>query len=112
MDLNYKEIGARIAAKRRALGLKQAQVAEIADLSDNYLSNIERGHSVTSLETLAGICKALDMTFDEVLLGAQNRKAGIPDEKTLAQKLALLDEKDRELVFAFTDMLIGRSGRK
>ena len=41
MDLDYKEIGKRIALRRKELGLKQSEVEERADLSQKYLSNIE-----------------------------------------------------------------------
>ena len=52
MDLNYSEIGARIARRRRQLGMKQFEVEEKADISYKYLSNIERGISIPSLEVL------------------------------------------------------------
>lgn len=46
MDLDYKEIGKRIARRRRQLKLRQAEVEEKADIGYKYLSNIERGLSV------------------------------------------------------------------
>ena len=49
MDLNYSEIGARIARRRRQLGMKQFEVEEKADISYKYLSNIERGISIPAL---------------------------------------------------------------
>lgn len=35
MDLDYKEIGKRIALRRKDMGLKQSEVEERADLSQN-----------------------------------------------------------------------------
>ena len=49
MDINYKVIGKRIAVRRRELGLKQAQVEEMAGIGYKYLSNIERGISIPSI---------------------------------------------------------------
>ena len=40
MELDYTEIGKRIAKRRKELGLRQAQLSEMADISDPYLSNI------------------------------------------------------------------------
>ena len=68
MDLNYSEIGARIARRRRQLGMKQFEVEEKADISYKYLSNIERGISIPSLEVLMRLAEVLKTTPDEFLL--------------------------------------------
>ena len=49
MEINYEEIGKRIARRRKELGLKQSEVEEKADLSQKYLSNIERSISIPSI---------------------------------------------------------------
>ena len=59
MDLNYKEIGKRIAHRRKELGLKQSEVEEKADLSQKYLSNIERSISIPSVEVIMRLALAL-----------------------------------------------------
>ena len=69
--VDYKEVGKRIAARRRELGLKQWQVNEMAGLCNNYLSNVERATTVISIDVLMKICTALDTTPDELLLGAE-----------------------------------------
>ena len=68
--VDYKEVGKRIAARRRELGLKQWQVNEMAGLCNNYLSNVERATTVISIDVLMKICAALDTTPDALLLGA------------------------------------------
>lgn len=62
MDLDYKEIGKRIARRRKELGLKQSEVEERADLSQKYLSNIERSISIPSIEVIMRLAVALDTT--------------------------------------------------
>lgn len=52
MYIDFESLGKRIAQRRMALGYKQNELAEMADLSNNYLSNIENGHSIPSLTTL------------------------------------------------------------
>ena len=69
MDINYEEIGKRIAHQRKELGLKQSEVEEKADLSQKYLSNIERSISIPSIEVIMRIALALDTTPDEFLVG-------------------------------------------
>lgn len=69
MSMDYHEIGQRIAARRKLLGLRQTQVCETCGINSNYLSNIERAVSIPSLEIFMRICAALDTTPDQMLLG-------------------------------------------
>ncbi len=68
MAIDYKELGHRIAARRKALGLKQFEVCEKADMNPKYLSCIETARSVPSLEVLMKILQVLDLQPNEVLL--------------------------------------------
>lgn len=70
MEVDYLEIGNRIAKRRKALGLKQVQVCERAGINDKYLSCIERATSIPSLEVLMRLAHALDTTPDEFLVGS------------------------------------------
>ena len=67
--VNYYEIGLRIRTRRKEMRLKQNELAELADLSNNYLSNIENGRSIPSIEVLVRICGVLKITPDYLLLG-------------------------------------------
>lgn len=69
MELDYSEIGKRIARRRKELGLRQTQVCEKAEINDKYLSCIERATSIPSLEVLMRLALALDTTPDEFLTG-------------------------------------------
>ncbi len=70
MDLDYEEIGKRIARRRKELGLRQVQVCERAGINDKYLSCIERATSIPSLEVSMTLALALDTTPDEFLVGS------------------------------------------
>lgn len=70
MELDYSEIGRRIARRRKELGLRQVQVCERAGINDKYLSCIERATSIPSLEVIIKIALALDTTPDEFLMGS------------------------------------------
>ena len=69
MYVDYKEVGRRIASRRKELGLKQNKVNEMAGLSDKYLSNIETARSIPSIDVLMKICNSLDTTPDYLLIG-------------------------------------------
>ena len=70
MELDYSEIGRRIAKRRKELGLRQTQVCERAGINDKYLSCIERASSIPSLEVIMKLALALDTTPDEFLTGS------------------------------------------
>lgn len=70
MELDYSEIGRRIARRRKELGLRQIQVCEKAEINDKYLSCIERATSIPSLEVIMKLAIALDTTPDEFLTGS------------------------------------------
>lgn len=73
MDLDYTEIGKRIAKRRKKLGLKQAEVEERADIGYKYLTSIERAISIPSTEVIMRLAIALDTTPDEFLVGTVRR---------------------------------------
>lgn len=70
MELDYSEIGKRIAWRRKELDLKQAEVCERAGINDKYLSCIERATSIPSLEVIMKLALALDTTPDTFLTGS------------------------------------------
>ena len=73
MELDYSQIGRRIAQRRRELGLRQVEVCEQAGISDKYLSCIERATSIPSLEVVMKLAVALDTTPDAFLVGGVRR---------------------------------------
>lgn len=67
MEIEFSVLGKRISQRRHELRLKQCAVAEKAGISDNYLSNIENGKSISSLQSFSDICIALSTTPDYFL---------------------------------------------
>lgn len=100
MDLDYKEIGNRIALRRKKLGLKQSEVEEQAEIGYKYLSNIERGISIPSIEVIMRLSIALDTTPDEFLLGA-SKTSKDEEWKNIATMLSKLDSKQLYLAKSF-----------
>ena len=104
MYVDYKELGKRIAKRRKELGLKQSEVNELADLSDKYLSNIERATSVLSVDVLMKLCTALSTTPNDLLLGtAAEDIKGL--EENLAQKIAALNPQQLKLAASLIDWI-------
>lgn len=68
MDLK-QHIGMRLRAARTRRGLTQEEVAEQLGKAVETISNIERGHTLTGLETLDRLCRRLEIPMSEVLEG-------------------------------------------
>ena len=99
MEMDYKEIGRRIARRRHELGLKQNAVEEKAEIGYKYLSSIERGFSIPSIEVIMRLAAALDTTPDEFLVGTSSHM----DEKwkNVAERLKGLNEKQLDFADGF-----------
>jgi len=55
----YRVLGEAVRTKRKKARLSQEQLAEKADLTRNYIGDIERAEKKITLETLAKLAKAL-----------------------------------------------------
>lgn len=101
MDVDYSRIGKLIKRRREKLDLTQAVLAERCDITEQYVSNIERSISIPSTETIMKLAAALDTTPDEFLVGS-SRWPG-EEWKTVADKLRPLNGRQLELVSSFVD---------
>lgn len=99
MGLDYREIGRRIAKRRKELGLKQSAVEEKAEIGFKYLSSIETGKSIPSTEVIMRLAAALDTTPDEFLVGTARHE----DEawRDVAEELRTLTPGQLELTKNF-----------
>ena len=59
-NLVYK-LGVRIRTLRKAAGLTQEQLAEVAAVSVNFMGYVERGQRAPSIKTLEQIAQALNV---------------------------------------------------
>lgn len=109
MELDYLQLGKRIADRRRQMNLKQNALAEYVGISNNYLSSIEGGKERPSLEIIVGICNALQVTPDFLLMGTMHSN-NIP--QNIADGLRLCSSDDVELVSAIVQVMIARRSRK
>lgn len=99
MSLDYISIGRRIARRRKQLNLTQMKVAELADISEPYLSNIERAVSIPSTEVVMRLAAALDTTPDEFLVGAAHSEGD--RWRMVAERLRLLDDNRLNMADSF-----------
>ena len=61
-------IGKAIRYNRKKKGLSQYELAELTNLSPSYISEIETGKKVPSIDTLLNIADALDVDLWDLLI--------------------------------------------
>lgn len=89
------DIGLRIRALREHKNLSQEDIEKRSGLLRTYISRVENGHTVPSLETIEKIARALGMSLYQLFYDAGN-KARKPSEQEEANELAWNDSrKDR-----------------
>lgn len=99
MDIDYTKIGKRISQRRKELRLKQSEVEERAKIGYKYLSNIERGVSIPSIEVIMRLANALDTTPDTFLVGTF--KGENDDLKSVSAILKNLDDEQLSIAKSF-----------
>lgn len=99
--MNLIEIGGRIKAYRKSMGISQEKLAEMINVSPHYIYEIERGTKTMSLETFATLSEALNLSTDYILFGNQ-----IDNTVSLSEQLNRMDEEQRTRAeSAFTALL-------
>jgi transcriptional regulator with XRE-family HTH domain len=89
--LGVGALGDFIRSQRRLAELSQRELAKLADLSDAYLSQLERGLHEPSVRVVNGLSSALNVPADKLLnfLG-RGRDEGAND--VTAEAAILIDE--------------------
>ena len=67
-----KEIGLRIAQRRKQLGLTQEQLAEQAEVSAQFIACVERGQNNMRAENIVKLSAAMQVSTDYILTGKLN----------------------------------------
>ena len=67
MNIDYKKIGTKIHYFRTQRGVSQEALAEAAEVSRVFISQIERGEKVAHLDTMIAIANALSVTLNDFL---------------------------------------------
>ena len=106
MNIDSKLIGKRIKEFRIARGISQMLLAELCDISDPYISYIECGKKIPSLEVIIKIAKALDTSVDTLLEGNQTSCSGIY-EKEIADVMNDCTPYERRIMYEMLYSLKG-----
>ncbi|MBR3806413.1 MAG: helix-turn-helix transcriptional regulator [Clostridia bacterium] len=98
MKVDYVLLGERIKFWRQYRNFTQEKLAEKVELTPGFISLMETGKKRASLETLICLCKELEITLNELLVGNQITQ---PSDYSIefAELLSNLNESERNLIF-------------
>jgi transcriptional regulator with XRE-family HTH domain len=95
-------IGDFIRLQREIAHLSGRQLAQLADVSNAYLSQVERGLYHPSAQVLKGIAEALEISAEELY-----KRAGLLDEEARAPSVEEAIRLDERLTPEQKDALLG-----
>jgi transcriptional regulator with XRE-family HTH domain len=107
-------IGKNIKKIREQKGLKQKEVALVADMQASNYSKIENGQRDVSVEALYKIAQFLGMTVDEIIhYEVAKTPAHVKvEDKTTNEKVQLisqLDEEDKHALYRIIDGMLTKN---
>jgi transcriptional regulator with XRE-family HTH domain len=109
------DMGLRIKERRREVGLSLRKLAERADLTASFLSQVERGQASTSIGSLRRIAEALDVPILHFLENGSNHGPQAGDDGLKYSPLVCADRRRRLILpdsQVIYEMLVPDLGRK
>ena len=97
-----REIGKRVREIREYQKLSRERLAEKADISTQFLSDIELGRKSMTTTTLCSISTALMVSEDYLLFGTEAEEKNTP----LAEMLRSLSKEERRIAEDMLSLLI------
>ena len=107
MNVDYFTIGQRIKSVRKSRRMTQEQLAEALGVSVGYVSQVERGVTKISLDTLAAVATQLDCELSELVTGVSVSHAHYLEEE-LAQLARRMDGQQKKLLLGIAKLLLDR----
>lgn len=107
VELYLKEMGSRIMERRKKLGLTQEALAEMSELTTQFVSYAESGKRGMRPENLMKVAAALGVSTDYLLTGDIIDK----DKLLLSEKLEKLTPKQVRIVENVIDECIALYGK-
>lgn len=105
MEITNEEIGNRIRELRKERGLTQEQLAELAEISVDFLSLVETGRNSMKAQILAKIATSLNISSDYILFGNAPYKENVKLNSMLSAVPEGKRKQVEKLIVLFLDTL-------
>jgi transcriptional regulator with XRE-family HTH domain len=102
---HLQRLGGYIRAQRQFAHLSQRQLADMADLSDTYMSQLERGLHEPSIRVLRALAENLGLSTDQLLRRAAGLDGADPSDGAISTEDAI--RRDHRFTDAQKQALLG-----
>lgn len=111
MELDYRIIGSRIQARRKQKKITQEKMAEALNLSVGFISQIERGVTKLSLDSMAAIAQYLDCSISSIVDDTNQKDINYfqTDFNALYESL---NYDDQRLFYYMLEIYVKNKGKK
>lgn len=92
------EVGRRIREIREYQHFTREQLSEKANISIQFLSDIENGYKSMTVLTIINLAKALNISTDYLLLGKSSSDESNKRDKIISKMLASLPEEKKQSI--------------
>lgn len=99
------EMGTRLAARRKQLGITQENLAEKMNVSIQMISNMEQGKKAIRPDNLVKICSLLEISTDYALTGVKSQN----ETNALAEKIKKLNTNEIDLIEIIIDYMLNKN---
>lgn len=94
MDIQNIEVGRRITAIRQKRGYTRERLSELADISVQFLADIEKGRKSMTINTLRKLASALFISTDYIVNGTPTQDNR--DYSDIISILSTLSDKNKK----------------
>lgn len=108
VTLDYKRIGARLKQLREQKGLSRGQIADALNVSDGFISQIERGVSGITLETAATLSLLYHVPIDDLILDTGYALPEIQIDKRIKEQLEKANPLTLHAISGMIDILLSQ----
>lgn len=107
IDLDYTEIGKNIRKCRQSKGLKQKDLAERINMSEQHICHIETASTKLSLPTLVAIANVLEVDCNTLLGATLTGAKGAILHEQIEVYLSQMDHDKLKLCAEFCKLITG-----
>lgn len=97
--IDNKQVGKKIRDQRKKLKYSREKLAELTNLSTNFLGQIERGERNFSTETMVKLSETLNISIDYLL-----KKTALENDADRFELILLIDRFDAKQIKIMLDL--------
>lgn len=98
-------VGKRIIDTRKRRGYSREKLAEIADISVQFLADIEKGRKSMTVNTLRRVAAALNVTTDFIVNGTEDGSESVRLDAMIASLSPYQKEQAEKLLAVFVETI-------